>query len=51
MSNLWFNIRFGHYHLQIGPDRPWVRWSRNSFWDQQPWDRWFEVYTAFGNSR
>ena len=31
MSNLWINWRFGYWHLQIGPDRPFVRWSRNDY--------------------
>jgi hypothetical protein len=42
MSSLWLNIRFGTYHLQIGPDRPWVRFSYNSYWPDKglkpsPW--------------
>ncbi len=29
MSNLWLNWRAFYWHLQIGPDRPWVRVSFN----------------------
>lgn len=56
MSNLWLNVRLLYWHLQIGPDRPWVRLSFNEYhignlW--RPFNRsretairspWFEVY-------
>lgn len=50
MSNFWFNIRFGVYHWQWGPDG--VKWNRNpaqeTLRNEDPnWKR-FEVYTAFG---
>jgi hypothetical protein len=51
MSNLWFNIRFGTYHWQWGPDG--MRWSQNPAqvkWREQgpeTW-KWFAVYSFFG---
>jgi hypothetical protein len=42
MSNLFLNWRVGRYHLQIGRDRPWVRVSRNSYWDGRKPSPWFE---------
>jgi hypothetical protein len=33
MSRLWLNIRFWYWHLQIGPDWPWVTWRRNDYYD------------------
>jgi hypothetical protein len=51
MSNLWFNIRFGTYHWQWGPDgMTWrenpaqVSWRKNQ---PQTWKR-FAVYAMFG---
>lgn len=50
MSNLWFNIRFGTYHWQWGPDG--MTWKQNQIHvarrntDSQ-W-RWFELYCIFG---
>jgi len=51
MSNLWFNIRFGKYHLQL--DNSWrLSFSRNPFWDREPGEyddvSWFAIYCAFG---
>jgi hypothetical protein len=51
MSNLWFNIRFGTYHWQWGPDG--MRFRQNPAqveWRQeQSWNwKWFEVYCIFG---
>lgn len=46
MSNLWFNIRFGKYHLQIGPNT--LSFKLNTYWlDFKP-TKWFEVYCYFG---
>lgn len=44
MSNLWINWRFGSWHLQVGPDRPWVAMRRNSYWIDNKPARWFERY-------
>lgn len=47
MSNLWLNWRFGEYHLQIGPDRPWVRWSHNFYHAEarkKPGWKWFQIH-------
>lgn len=50
MSNLWFNIRFGSYHFQWGPDG--ATWRHNPVHDiyrkAEPHWRWFEVYCWFG---
>jgi len=51
MSNLWFNIRFGTYHWQWGPDG--MTWRQNPAqvaWrekDPSTW-KWFAVYCIFG---
>ncbi len=51
MSNLWFNIRFGVYHWQWGPDG--MTWRENTAqveWrsrEPETW-RWFCVYCLFG---
>jgi len=51
MSNLWFNIRFGTYHWQWGPDG--MTWRQNPnqvLWrDKAPetWKR-FAIYCFFG---
>jgi hypothetical protein len=51
MSNLWFNIRFGTYHWQWGPDG--MSFRHNSWQAEQrekepkTW-KWFAVYCAFG---
>lgn len=44
MSNLWINWRFGAWHLQIGPDRPRLRFVRNSHWLTHKPEKWFEAY-------
>lgn len=49
MCNDWFNIRFGIYHLQIGPDSG-ISWSKNPYWQAykpHTW-QWFAIYTFFG---
>lgn len=38
MSNLWINISLGPWHLQIGPDRPRFRVSKNPY-VERPWWR------------
>lgn len=52
MSDDWFNIRFGFYHLQIGPNSG-ITWKFNQH--QKDWytnepHSWkaFAVYTFFG---
>jgi hypothetical protein len=36
VSNLWINWRLGYWHLQIGPDRPWVAVRFNRWrWDRR----------------
>lgn len=53
MCNFWFNIRFGTYHWQWGPDG--MCWSQNpaqlELREKEPetW-KWFEIYTIFGKS-
>jgi hypothetical protein len=52
MTKLWFNVRFGVYHFQWGPDG-WS-WTRNPYQERQKafaanWKR-FEVYRAFGRN-
>lgn len=53
MCNLWFNIRFGTYHWQWGPEgmtwreNPYnVEWKNNkeTNWNYKP----FAIYCAFG---
>ena len=44
MSNLWINWRFGAWHLQIGPDAPYVRVSKNNYWTEHTPPCWFERY-------
>jgi len=51
MSNLWFNIRFGTYHWQWGPEG--MTFRENDYWvkikrDYQLNYKKFEVYTLFG---
>lgn len=46
MSNLWFNIRFGTYHWQWGPDG--MSFHENPFWVRNPPDRWLTIYCFFG---
>lgn len=47
MSNLWFNIRFGKYHLQL--TNKWkISFRLNSWWLNNTPGRWFEIYTLFG---
>ncbi len=49
MNSLWFNVRFGEYHVQIGKDRFHI--THNPFHararESSDW-KWFEVYTFFG---
>lgn len=47
MNKLWFNIRFGKRHLQIGPDT--LSFNVNPYWDKvsNP-KRWFVIYCWFG---
>lgn len=51
MSNLWFNIRFGTRHLQIGPNT--FRFMCNPAHAKgaraEDW-RWFQVYEWFGKA-
>jgi hypothetical protein len=45
MSNLWVNWRFWYWHLQIGPDWPWVTFSRDTLRWHCGWcSPWFERY-------
>ena len=52
MSNLWFNIRFGKYHLSLS--NSWrVRFAKNTYWDTLLKEdykvvSWIQVYCAFG---
>lgn len=48
MGNTYFNIRFGKWHWQVLRDKPWVRISRNDYWDYHPMTQWLEVYCWFG---
>lgn len=45
MSNLWINWRIGLYYLQIGPDKPYVSFSKGSYYtkDNKP-QKFFEIY-------
>lgn len=45
MNNLWFNIRIGCKHFQLGPDG--FRISYNGYHEGYPKGR-FQVYTIFG---
>jgi len=51
MSNLWFNIRFGTYHWQWGPDG--MSWRQNECQvamrntQKSTW-KWFAIYCIFG---
>lgn len=52
MSNLWFNIRFGTYHWQWGPDgmtcrrnSAQVEWKKNQGRNWKP----FAIYCVFGH--
>lgn len=51
MSNLWFNIRFGAYHLQYGPNTLRlfynVAHSKTERINIPNWT-WFQVYEWFG---
>lgn len=51
MSNLWFNIRFGTYHWQLGPDGMSLRKNHAQVeWrEKEPntW-KWFAIYCMFG---
>jgi hypothetical protein len=44
MTNLLLNIRFGKYHLQIRKVFPWISFTRNSYYDEYPYHKWFAVY-------
>lgn len=50
MSNLWFNIRFGTYFLQIGPNN--FDFAQNAYQqvlkETDPNWKWFAVYEFFG---
>ena len=52
MSDLWFNIRFGKYHLMLS--NSWkIRFAKNGYWDtllkaDYKVVSWFQVYCAFG---
>jgi hypothetical protein len=53
MSNFWFNIRFGTYHWQWGPDG--MSWHQNPAhiaWRNEKPDswKWFAIYDFFGIS-
>lgn len=53
MSNLWFNIRFGLYHWQWGPNG--MTFKKNiahAIWKETSPNTWkrFEVYTIFGKT-
>jgi hypothetical protein len=41
MSNLWLNLRIWYWHIQVGPDRPYLAVRFNSFrWEigqRYPW--------------
>jgi hypothetical protein len=45
MSNLWINLRLWYWHLQIGPDRPWVAFKFNPFrWERGERSPWIELH-------
>lgn len=50
MSNLWFNIRFGTYHWQLGPDG--MTFHQNpaqvKLRLEEPHWKWFAIYCVFG---
>lgn len=50
MSNLWFNIRFGTYHLQIGPNTLSFKQNKAQIELKQNNPKWkrFTIYCAFG---
>lgn len=51
MSNLWFNVRFGNMHWQLGPDGwDWFKNPYHDNWKDNPHSdgKWFRVYCAFG---
>lgn len=45
MISLWVNLRLWYWHLQVGPDRPYVAWKFNAHrWarhDCAPWIEWY----------
>jgi hypothetical protein len=45
MSSLWVNIRIFYWHLQIGPDRPWIamRWNQH-MWKEGIGLHWFAFH-------
>jgi hypothetical protein len=44
MSNLWLNLRVAYWHLQVGPDRPWVSVNFNRFrWERGDRTPLFEI--------
>jgi hypothetical protein len=50
MSNLWFNIRFGTYHFQLGPNT--LTFIQNPYQVEQkfhnPHWKWLAVYVWLG---
>lgn len=47
MSNLIVNIRFWHWHLQIGKNFSSISWSRNPHYDNLKGAKKIEVYEFF----
>lgn len=44
MSNLWINWRLWYWHMQIGPDRPHIRFSFNHWrWERGRRSPWIEL--------
>jgi hypothetical protein len=53
MSNLWINIRFGAYHLQLTNDWK-VEWMYNEYHSKEKRDqrfKWFAIYEFPGLNR
>ncbi len=53
MSNLWFNIRFGTYHFQCGPNTFRLYYNTAHSKEERiniPNWKWFQVYEWFGKS-
>lgn len=45
MSNLWINLRLWYWHLQIGPDRPFVSFGLNEYrWERGMRSPWIEFH-------
>jgi len=51
MSNLWFNIRFGTYHWQFGPNGMTLKYNaaHQKEYRKENW-RWFRIYEWFGKT-